>query len=427
MFIRKHRECYDVTLSGMGKLSPDVRTALLSHIVSSSDSISELLRPLLWFPELPGAAEWRVALGPSDPGEDASSLARAVAKTLWHQSEEATDCRWVKLLCQIAGGRMIFSSGMEETLRGIVEYPNYGDLTAVRPLIRASEIGTPPEAEPDCSWADHFWEICFKRTNCAPQLLVEPEEDRPLIEKSRRHLLDEVVRVWSALVDHWVETSTTSAIDARHEASFGFAFYSFKIFSELVQSDSGHLVTGRLVLRALVEGLITFAYLLKKEDPASWAAYRAHGAGQAKLIHLKLTELGNKPTAVDTDAIEAIANEDTWLEFRSINLGHWDDTNLRAMSDEAGLKDTYDKFYAWSSGYMHSNWAAVREVSYQKCVNPLHRLHRIPRLAIPKLPDVIEDARAILNSIVDLLQRAYPDPAFADRIAPFQSPEASGT
>lgn len=200
----------------------------------------------------------------------------------------------------------------------------------------------------------------------------------------------------------------------RLEAVFGLALYSQALLDEIVISHLNFSVTGRLALRSIVETYITLAYLLKKDDPGTWNAYREYGSGQAKLVHLKFKELGKSPSSINIEAVERIANEDRWLEFVTINIGHWDDSNLRKNAEEASLKDLYDQYYNWSSGYIHGNWAAVRETVYQSCCNPLHRLHRIPNFGLPTLSDLIVDAVEISNNILGLLDTAYP--TYQDRV-----------
>ena len=87
--------------------------------------------------------------------------------------------------------------------------------------------------------------------------------------------------------------------------------------------------------------------------------------------------------------------------------------NLRKLSEEAGVKDVYDAFYDWTSGYMHGHWGAVRDSVFRVCVNPLHRFHRVPDNC-RKLNDVKADAVIIVNKVLDLLNGSYP--SFLDRL-----------
>ena len=45
---------------------------------------------------------------------------------------------------------------------------------------------------------------------------------------------------------------------------------------------------------------------------------------------------------------------------------------------------------------------------YQKCINPLHRFHRIPIYDLPLMLSVTTDAREITNCILECLSKAYP-------------------
>lgn len=417
-YVEAHHDCYDITLSGIGRLPPETRAALIKHICAWSTDTPNLLRPLLLFPNLPGRKEWEANLPPSDSEKNANELAEGIVRTLWHQSEEATDCRWVRLLCMVNGDKMKFSrdiDGIDDTPRGLKEYPNFGDLKHIRPFIRATEMATSMPTEGDHSWSDHFWDVCFRQTSCIPESHhTEVDYDPGEWDKRRKHLLEETARVRKAVITHCFDTATTTALDPRHEGVFGLVLYGQELLDEMVLQRMDYSVTGRLSLRAIMETYVSLAYLLIKDDSSLWAAYREHGLGQAKLVHLKLDELQSAPPFIDPKRVEMIANEDKWQEYLSINLGHWDDSDLRKLSIEAGLKETYDRYYAWSSGYTHANWAAVRDTSFEKCLNPLHRLHRIPALGIQKLPDVVADAIEMTNKMLDLLSTAYP--SFPDRV-----------
>lgn len=49
--------------------------------------------------------------------------------------------------------------------------------------------------------------------------------------------------------------------------------------------------------------------------------------------------------------LEMLANEDFFQEFVEIDLGHWCGKDLRRMSEDAGTKGDYDRFYGWASGF----------------------------------------------------------------------------
>ena len=138
-------------------------------------------------------------------------------------------------------------------------------------------------------------------------------------------------------------------------------------------------IIGVVSLRALAEVCITLRYLAHVDTPPMWQSFRVYGAGQAKLAFLKIQQtLGDLPAFVDEAAIHAIANEDVWQEFLNIDVGHWANSNLRKLATECGAKDIYDRYYDWSSGFMHGNWAAVRDT--RRAALQSARTSTLPRL-----------------------------------------------
>lgn len=78
------------------------------------------------------------------------------------------------------------------------------------------------------------------------------------------------------------------------------------------------------------------------------------------------------------------------------------------MSEEAGVKDIYDRFYGWTSTYSHGHWGAIRDTVFDTCGNPLHRLHRIPRASPYSLPSVVSDAVICVDDILKIISHCYP-------------------
>lgn len=232
--------------------------------------------------------------------------------------------------------------------------------------------------------------------------------EKPTASYDLPRTLAEIRSVWSDLADHFSDTDEFTHVQPKRDASFGFCFYALALTQEGLAS-SGKLLTAKLALRMLAELYITFSYLISVGDSKLWDVYRAYGAGQAKLTFLKLEEiLENQPGYLNKESVEALANEDMYMDFQDINLGNWANIDLRKMSQVAGCKDVYDAYYSWPSSYAHGQWCAVRDVVFTTCHNPLHRLHRIPRSA-PRYEDgAEEDLVLLLNKILELLNGIYP-------------------
>ncbi len=394
----------DIRLSAIAKMPEKEKISVLEAILAEEDSY-ECLSSLLLFEGLPGKESWVAALGRSASKSSADYLMRGVASTLWHQSREATDCRWVRLVSVIAAGKLLLPDSFADIARELVNYPNDGDMKKIRPFIRSAEISlnsTDDELKPD-AWPNKFWSECLANTPCF-SLLREPEVNPPVSKTT----IQRVGEVNELLIKHWLKTRCESGIDAKHDTTFGMAFYSLNILRELLHIGNSTAILGRFGLRSMLDGFVTLSYLIHKNNPDLWRSHRVFGAGQAKLTSLKLEELKSEKCFADTETLNKIANEDVWEEFLAINVGHWENSSLRREAVESGTKAEYDKFYAWTSSFIHAHWGSIREAVFDTCGNPLHRLHRIPRKACKTLPDVVPDACELTDKILDLVSKAYP-------------------
>lgn len=399
---------FDITHSGLEALPNEHPTRMIGRICDDPLARRALV-PLLLLDELPAKDLWREALGTSESTPDWRPLMGAVAKTLFHQSEEATDCRWLRVLFPMATGKQFFLRGLEETARGILGYPHYGNLAKVRASIRAMETAMDRLAQPSSEWPARFWRQCFRDTPC-----FEPSEEQPSTMPSVGTSRERVREVRTNVIDHFFDSLEATAVDPRHDTTFGIALFALGTLDELLGIGAAASIWGRFALRCLLECFITLAYLAKRDDPELWKSHRVYGSGQAKLALLKLEEDSIRPEYVSIDTLQELANEDLWQEYLNINLGHWDKTNLRKMAEDAKVKEVYDRYYPWTSSYVHGHWASIRDACFQTCLNPLHRMHRVPRRETPMLHDVIPDACSLTDKILDLLHALYPE--FHDRL-----------
>jgi hypothetical protein len=290
----------------------------------------------------------------------------------------------------------------EELLR----YPHHGDMRAVRPTIRSMEgaiddlqnIGANPN-----NWTEHFWQTCLLNTPCEKvELLMEQKETCTSIN------IDKIDSLILQLNEHCNKNRLDSAINPKFDTTFGISLYSLQIFREIVKNQMQNTILGRTALRSIVECFITLRYLRKNDNPDLWLAYRNYGSGQVKLALLKFDEIGECPNFVDQGKLKLNINYDRGEEFLSINLGNWEKTSLRDMSEKSGTKKEYDLYYTITSGFVHGMWEAVNEATFEYCGNPLHRFHRIPINSSPQLNDIIPDAINLINKILGDVDRLYP-------------------
>lgn len=380
----------------------ELTNALIGRVLQCEMGL-EALRPLLLFKNLPGITWWQEAL-PADPTEDDwQTLVQAVQRTTDHQSQEATDVRWVSILFKIALGELLFPQELEEKVLEIIEYPNRGDMRKVQPSIRSMEMTIASLHQ--SSWPESFWNFSLENTTCIPAPLFPRVTASGDVESIKQ----QVVEVRKALLEHWSRTLSTSGLDPKHDGVFGFGFFALSCLTEMVMAHLSQAISGRLLLRALTECRISLAYLARCGDESMWKSFRSYGIGQAKLALLKHEETtGEKPQFISLQTLEALANEDYFQEYVQIDLGHWGGKNLRWLAEKSGTKDDYDRYYGWASGFAHGQWGAMRDSNFTHCLNPLHRFHRIPLVSHRMLEATTEDALQLVNSLLDDVNFIYP-------------------
>ncbi|HGM8160016.1 TPA: DUF5677 domain-containing protein [Pseudomonas aeruginosa] len=368
-------------------------------VVRQSHTGIQALRPLLLLEGLPAHQWWKAALAVEPNENDWQTLGKAVQTTFEHQSQEATDVRWVSILFRMALGEIHMP---EEEWYELTDYPYRGDMRSVRPSIRAMEM-TFADAVLH-PWPNLFWEYVLQRTTCVAAPLDSREgESHP--EDIQKHLIE----VREALLEHWYKSLSTTGLNPKHDGVFGFGFYALACLAEMSMGPLSSAITGRLLLRSLTECRISLAYLVRNGTDEMWKKFRSYGAGQAKLALLKHEEMsGQKPRFVTQATLEALANEDYFQEYVEIDLGHWCGKDLRRLAEESGTKEDYDRYYGWASGFVHGQWGAMRDTNFTHCLNPLHRFHRIPLPFHRMLEPTTDDALHLVNCILDDVNTTYP-------------------
>lgn len=395
--------------SSIGQLDRALQVKVIAAICPDERS-RLVLRPLLLLEGLPAHEAWLNVLGGEMQASDWQTLAKAVGLSSWHQSQEATDCRWVSLMSSVYSGRVRFQVGMEDTIRLLAEYATLSEeeLREARPTVRSIELVF-DKTDQRPQWPQVFWANCFSSTKC---MLPEIDADyfqRKLPTKEQLEADRKLIsKLNQDLTDHFWESLHDSDVDPRHEVSFGLALYAVDLVTTAIALGLGRAAQGRMTLRSLVECLISLTHLKSTDDPEDWQAFRVHGQGQAKLVVQRSEEQKRCPGYLDESALGELANDDVWVEFLPVQLGHWDASNLRKMAEKVRLKDMYDDYYTWPSSYAHGQWGAIRELCYQKCGNPLHRFHLIPRLVCLNLVDCHDDFLLLLQRILDVLNELYP-------------------
>lgn len=396
-----------VTLTGIANLKPEDKQKLM--LVIASDDLAKIaLAPMLFFDNLPDKNQWESILGVNPTRLSWNKLAESIAGSFDHQSQKATDCRWVKALYVVKSGYISFTSNVAQIPKAVLDYPTHNEkqLRFSRSGVRSLEIGLD---HTDSEWSKQFWKESFEKTGCIPSRISE--EEMAKCYPSQEQLVEDRKKLQElnqTLSDHFWKTLKGSDKDPKHEVAFGIALYAADLATSSLALGMGRISQGRMVLRSLVECLISLKYLSERDEPKLWLAFQEHGMGQAKLVIQRSEEEGRTPKYLDVKNLGQIANDNVWVEFLPIDIGSWDDSDLRKRAIEVGLKDKYDDYYTWPSSYSHGQWGAVREAIYDLCHNPLHRFHRIPLLYPMTLKETHDDVYILLDDIVNLLYTIFP-------------------
>lgn len=406
---KRNKDALGETMLAHSQLAPlaPLLFCELFRPLCEDDETRDALTCLLVLETLPDRHHWESLISSRPTWDQAGErLAVAVARSFDHQSQAATDCRWLRVMTLLAQEKLFFDEKLGNRFDELVQYPNKGDMRQVRPHVRALEMMTrnsDSNRDAPAAWNEVFWMECWKSTHCIPS-----HRDTHARRMDHTYLLKQIVSIHDSLSDHFLSTVRTTGIDARHDGCFGLTFYVIHLLTYALKSASGQTVASRSMLRTALETYITLSFLAKKDDETVWMQYRNYGYGQTKLAFLKNLNLADIPSFLTMEMLESIANEDMWIEFQDIKLGTWADKNLRRMAEDAGVKDTYDRYYDTLSGYVHGNWTAVRHSVFGECLNPLHRFHRIPLPPREFEEDAVPDLVKFANLCLERLTALYP-------------------
>ena len=306
-FISEHErkaELSDITLTGISKMEAGLRDELIT-CVTALPGTREALSSMTFIDALPAKNDWKKYL--STDIRCVPILMGAIGYSLWHQSEMATDCRWLRLLAVVFAGRMKFAPHFKELVDMLLKYPDVYDENEVRPRIRACEIGLEAPQPSESTWPDAFWREMWERTDC-----LQVKQMTLLNSYGEVVTRQAVSELRESLQEHWMQTHSSTATDPKHDAVFGIGFFALRTLEEMIGLGIGTSVLGRLGLRTIVEVKINLKYLLAEDDPKIWESWRRYGAGQAKLNALKFDEYLEPPDYISLDTIESIASEDIW-------------------------------------------------------------------------------------------------------------------
>lgn len=236
-------------------------------------------------------------------------------------------------------------------------------------------FGMESEKYPDVLvWPRDFWKRSREVAPCKipsrGKEIPMPKEDEdgplavePLMRLSEmRAMLGALDALGDELREMQTEALRDPEADEPNAVLLGLASRLYRLLYAFIERPSAWApATSGLHLRPLVDGRILVGWLIARNDPEVFAAYREHGLGRLKLVreHIK-ADLGDD---LDDEARQMLDYMDRRVNlergewFQPVNLGSFADVSPRDMAIEADLKREYDLSYAPLSSENHGRVA----------------------------------------------------------------------
>jgi hypothetical protein len=327
-----------------------------------------------------------------------------------HQSNEATDLRFIALSYSLISNKLYFADGLNLTVNTLLEYPSTDHdnelMRSYRPIVRSMEGSDVDRI--NLEFISIFWKALGMITQCNPMII---NFDEVAVD------YDQNIKDFKRVLEYILLANKDKSIaEDKFDVTIGSICYVLKIFNEIHQKHLGNSILGRHGVRTIIEILIILKYLNKREKEQAniWEEYKLYGISKYKLILLKAREVDlDKGAHFQPGVADVLINEIMWEEFIDLDLKYFDKQNIRDKSIDVGEKDLYDLLYDYDSNYSHGLWGAVRESSMLICDCATHQYHSIPDInGEQNLTDVKHDAMKVLVKIFLFLSEIYEIPSW---------------
>lgn len=343
-------------------------------------------------------------------GDRIQKISEAIELFSPHQSDEATDLRFLALCLMLFRGKIKVFKDLQ-IADVFNEYPHTDHenelMRIYRPTIRSLEGTTFGLEDENNNFSLKFWKDFGMITPCDPIKFEFSQNDTDL-----KDFTNDCQKIIEYI---FYNNKDKSILEDRFDVIIGSINYAIKIFDEIIEKSLSNSILGRHAIRTIIEVYIMLKYLLKHENehPNIWGEYKLYGVSKYKLVLLKWRE-NNKPSLnshVKESILELIVNEIMWEEYINIDLKYFDNMGIRDKFIDVDEKEVYDLFYDYDSSFSHGLWGALRESSFFRCDKQDHLFHSMPDFFNNQsLPDVKSDSYRIIIFLLNLLRDQYDIP-----------------
>lgn len=339
-----------------------------------------------------------------------------------HQSQLSTDIRYLIIYQANLKSKLVVRPD-SNIIDDLNSYPYLDEqdekMRITRPLIRSMEIGISQtfsdNSKLDNNFSPYFWKEIGRYTDCEV-FSVSVSEDKVDLKPIENELY-RILKYYRDVIQNLEQNDSKLFVLA------GILTYSYKRVLELTEHDLQQTISGRSIVRSVVENYMMTKYLLKNEHNHKniWEEYQYYGIGNYKLIYERYREdsLTIDDSHVRFDYINLLTSEYINKEFLEMDTRYFGKGNIRKKFKEVDEDSLYKYLYEYDTQFEHGLWGAIRESSVLKCDSPGHQFHGIPDIDnIQKMPDVGNDIIKVLRKHIDVILDAYP--------VPFTSKEKEG-
>ena len=309
---------------------------------------------LAQYPDCPAAwlyEDW-LAENSCDAAKGVQYMSDLVRPMIPSRDSHSAELRCMVIARIAKAGKLHFGPEVE-TVELLPKYPTYldeDDRAKVESFIRATwntiQNMTDSGAVEKSEWCSYFWRRSYEISPCLPfdggadhAILdeVDDESELPKEDESgaveqetsiadlRKAFAEAIRGLGAELRQKQSEATLDTFSPEEDEVKLGLASRAFRLLQRFLLTPQ--LWTNEMaphLIRSLVDERIVVAWLLKKDDPALFRAYKADGAGKRKLYKLKLEELmdsegqdGDERSNVRElhRRLELEVNQDTMEEF----------------------------------------------------------------------------------------------------------------
>lgn len=271
-------------------------------------------------------------------------------------------------------------------------------------------------------WAKIFWRTNLTLSQCAVEVHTESadlsnssDEDmasRPVVSGNLLEVLNEHYQLFidKAIVQHdYIDLYDPSC----HEVVCGLVERSFRLAATWAQyPELWNGVYSNFVQRTLIENTIRLKWMGIQEGDI-FGKFQEYGRGKQKL-HLEMlrdisrsySEMGIEMPTSTAELLEQYERDIGFQEEYAlpVNVGNFEQVNLRQMAQEADVMDIYRTTYQLTSGVAHCEWEFLEHYEMTRCLEPLHRWHMLP--LADHMPPTLEFGFLLQNQFQRLIKIA---------------------